>query len=174
MSRNSWRVTAFLVIAGFAAYSFTVILLGLSDENNVSGLRGQGQTLFVVWTVLIAGGLLYFARGQRSPSLRRILRSRRGPSSRARSTTFDSIRPLYTTPASSYATGVRRCSGCSRTFKTSIDLADMGRTTRVMYCDGCGYTVCERCNASAWDEFRITPCPGCGQRLWKLEGMLPS
>ncbi len=67
---------------------------------------------------------------------------------------------------------MRNCNKCSRTFETSLALLDMGKTITVMYCDACDYTLCERCNSSSWDEFKFTPCPRCGQRLWRREEML--
>lgn len=173
MSRNSWKVIAYLAIGGFVIYSLIVISLGLSDENNVSGLHGQVHTLLVVWIVLGAGGLLYFLGGRLGLSLHGFLRRQRGSLLRTRPPVLGSIHPLYSTPVSSYETGIKSCSTCSRTFKPNIAVLEMGKETIVMYCDACDYTVCERCNTSSWDEFKFTPCPRCGQRLWRREGMLP-
>jgi uncharacterized paraquat-inducible protein A len=70
------------------------------------------------------------------------------------------------------------CSKCSRVFRTSIDLSDMGREITVMYCGVCPtdhvYAVCEKCSSVSWEKLQSTACPRCGARgQWRREGMLP-
>ena len=58
----SRKVIVGVALFGLAFYSFFAITFGLSDKNNVSGLRDQAPVLIIVWIVLLAY-FLYRSRG---------------------------------------------------------------------------------------------------------------
>jgi hypothetical protein len=139
----------------------------------VSGLQDQALIFFVAWSILITIGFFHMLlSGKLLLAIRGCIHW------------FVSLRHSQPSPATNrfvqyqasplpYETGIRICNRCQRSFRLNILLSNFNKEIKVAYCDACGYTACEHCYMLPWEEFRLTSCPRCGQRMWRLEGMLP-